>query len=514
MQKNTVRLRAANISDIGKNPARTKNEDYFGHFQGEFGDLFIVCDGMGGHEGGEVASRLAVESIRKHIETNYILGEELAVIGPSIDFAQQKIVERVEQEPGLAGMGTTLALLLIHGASYYIAHCGDSRIYLSRGGSLIQLTKDHSEVQMMVESGIITQEQASTHPRRNFITKAIGHTSYSPDISGPHILQQDDVFLLCSDGLTEYVNDDELHQQMDEEPQIACQNLVEMANDRGGSDNITIQIVQVQQCSSFSLNEELPAPRKKKMLPPLALIATLVIFLGAVFWYTRSLDNPTDTPVALAPDSLVRNEKDLKKLAKAEQKKLKAEEKARLKAAKKKKGKDSGKAEKEIDPSLVVDAATIDARLGQDAVGENYMKAFILMSDKNAQAKTLKFIKKSESDQVIYIVPGQTVYVDFAKLAYGAGYKLKIDEIQALIAIAVLRSSGKLDLAKDGWEAKFMAAGTTPIDAQTWSAAREIYKRFDKDNADGLFGQADRLARLRNRIKLGTYSISLAKAAQ
>ncbi|MCB5247233.1 MAG: protein phosphatase 2C domain-containing protein, partial [Candidatus Cloacimonetes bacterium] len=161
MQKNTVRLRAANISDIGKNPARTKNEDYFGHFQGEFGDLFLVCDGMGGHEGGEVASRLAVESIRTYFETNYIPGEELAVIAQSIDFAQRKIIERIEQEPGLAGMGTTLVLLLIHGVSYYIAHSGDSRIYLSRDGALIQLTKDHSEVQMMVESGIITREQAA-----------------------------------------------------------------------------------------------------------------------------------------------------------------------------------------------------------------------------------------------------------------------------------------------------------------------------------------------------------------
>ncbi len=512
MQKNTVRLRAANISDIGKNPARTKNEDYFGHFQGEFGDLFIVCDGMGGHEGGEVASRLAVESIHKSFETNYILGEELALIAQSIDFAQQKIVEQVEQNPELAGMGTTLALLLIHGPSYYIAHCGDSRIYLSRGGSLLQLTKDHSEVQMMVESGIITQEQASTHPRRNFITKAIGHTSHSPDISGPHILQQDDVFLLCSDGLTEYVSDEELHQQMDEEPQIACQNLVEMANDRGGSDNITIQIVQVQQCSPFTLNEELPAKPRKKFLPPLALIATLLIFLGAVFLYTRSLQNPPDPTITLVRDSLERNEKEAKKLAKAEQKRLKAEEKARLKAARKK-GKDSGKPEKAIDPSLVVADSTIAGKLGTYAAGENYMKAFNAMSDKTTQAKNLKFIGKSDSDQVIYIVPGQTIYMNYAALGTAAGHNLKVEDINALIAIAVLRSSGQFDLAKDGWEAKFKAAGTTPIDDKTWAEARELYKRFDKDNADRLFGQANRFARLRNSIKVGPYSISLTKAA-
>ncbi len=268
MQKNTVRLRSANISDIGRNPARTKNEDSFGHFEGEFGELFLVCDGMGGHEGGEVASRLAIESIRQYFETNYLPGEEQAVIAQSIEFAQQKITERVELEPELTGMGTTLVLLLINGVSYYIAHSGDSRIYLSRGGALIQLTKDHSEVQMMVESGIITQEQASTHPRRNFITKAVGHTSYAPDISGPHILKQDDVFLLCSDGLTEHVKDDELHQQMEEEPQIACQNLVEMANDRGGTDNITIQIVQVHNARPSRSARNCPPHPKKKCSRP------------------------------------------------------------------------------------------------------------------------------------------------------------------------------------------------------------------------------------------------------
>ncbi len=502
MQKNTVRLRTANISDIGRNPARTKNEDYFGHFQGEFGDLFLVCDGMGGHEGGEVASRLAVESIRKYFETNYIPGEEQAVVSQSIDFAQQKINERIELEPELAGMGTTLVLLLVHGVSYYLAHCGDSRIYLSRGGSIMQLTKDHSEVQMMVESGIITQEQASTHPRRNFITKAIGHTSFAPDISGPHILKQDDVFLLCSDGLTEYVKEDELHQQMEEEPQIACQNLVEMANDRGGSDNITIQIVHVQQCSPFTLSEELPAPRKKKMLPPLALIATLLIFLGAVFWYARYIQAPPSPAVTAARDSL--------KVAKAEAKRLAKEEKKRLKEQEKNKGDKTP--DKAIDPKLVVADSTIANRLSPYAAQNPYLAAFNAMSNKTAQAKNLKFVGKSEANQVIYIVPGQTIYLDYAKLGTAAGHELKAEDITALIAIAVLRSSGNFNLAKEGWESKFMASGTTPIDEQTWAAARELYKKYDKDNADQLFNKPERLTRLRNRILLGPYGISLNKA--
>ncbi|HQP26968.1 MAG TPA: Stp1/IreP family PP2C-type Ser/Thr phosphatase, partial [Candidatus Syntrophosphaera sp.] len=501
MQKNTVRLRSANISDIGKNPARTKNEDYFGHFQGEFGDLFLVCDGMGGHEGGEIASRLAVESIRKHFETNYVPGEELATITQSIDFAQQKITERVELEPELAGMGTTLVLLLIQGVSYYIAHCGDSRIYLSRGGAINQLTKDHSEVQMMVESGIITQEQAATHPRRNFITKAIGHTSFAPDVSGPYILQQDDVFLLCSDGLTEYVKEDELHQQMEEEPQIACQNLVDMANDRGGNDNITIQIVQVQQCSPFTLREELPTPRRKKILPPLALVVTLLVFLGAVFWYARSIQVPPSPEIAATRDSL--------RAARAEAKRLAKEEKKRLKEERKKKGKKAS--EKAIDPKLAVADSTIANRLQSYAAGNPYLEAFNAMSNKTAQAKNFKFISKSEANQVIYIVPGQTIYLDYAKLAYQAGHNLKSEDITALMAIAVLRSSGQFNLAKEGWESKFIASGTSPIDDQTWNAARELYKKYDSVNADQLFNNPNRFARLRARILVGPYGISLNK---
>ncbi len=478
MQKNTVRLRSANISDIGRNPARTKNEDSFGHFEGEFGELFLVCDGMGGHEGGEVASRLAIESIRQYFETNYLPGEEQAVIAQSIEFAQQKITERVELEPELTGMGTTLVLLLINGVSYYIAHSGDSRIYLSRGGALIQLTKDHSEVQMMVESGIITQEQASTHPRRNFITKAVGHTSYAPDISGPHILKQDDVFLLCSDGLTEHVKDDELHQQMEEEPQIACQNLVEMANDRGGTDNITIQIVQVQQCSPFTLSEELPAPPKKKMLPPLALIATLLVFLGAVFWYTKMLKNPG---AVTKPG-----------------KKADTEEK-----------KEAGGTSSTSD---AVDVDTVSNTLGAGNSREKYATAFNKMRDPSTQAKELKFVPNSPGNQVIYIVPGEAIYVDYNKLApkvEDGGYGVDEERIKALIALALLRSPGLNKLPKTGWEEQLRAEGTQAVSEADWDKAQEIFAKFDEENAPGLFN--NRMAALKKRVKTGPYSISLEK---
>ncbi|NLN85935.1 MAG: Stp1/IreP family PP2C-type Ser/Thr phosphatase [Candidatus Cloacimonetes bacterium] len=514
MQKNTVRLRAANISDIGKNPARTKNEDYFGHFQGDYGDLFLVCDGMGGHNGGEIASQMAVESIHRHFETGFVAGDELATISRAIELAHQQIAEKAGEDPELSEMGSTLALLLVSGGNYFVAHCGDSRVYLSRDGSLIQLTKDHSEVQMMVESGIITQEQAATHPRRNFITRALGHGSCSPELSGPHMLKQDDVFLLCSDGLTEYVSDDELHQQMEEEPQIACQNLVDMANERGGADNITIQLVEVQQCSPFSLREETPQPPKKKLIPPVALVLTLVVFIGAVFWYSKSIQSTAPLEITAVADTLAKQDKvsakDAKKAAKAEQKRLKAEQKALAKAAKKTKGKKEAP-EKALDPSQLVDVATIATELGATEAREIYLKAFNAMSNKDTQAKSLKQFKSRDGKQIIFIVPGQSIYLDsnLAVLGRAGSEELKIDEIQALLAIALVRSSGKMDLPKESWQEKLFAAGDQSVDDKTWQAALELFKKFDSTNAQMLFNNPNRLSRLRSRIKLSPYSISL-----
>ncbi len=514
MQKNTVRLRAANISDIGKNPARTKNEDYFGHFQGDYGDLFLVCDGMGGHSGGEIASQMAVEIIHRHFETGFVAGEELATISRAIELAHQQIAEKAGEDPELAEMGSTLALLLVSGGNYFIAHCGDSRVYLSRDGSLIQLTKDHSEVQMMVESGIITQEQAATHPRRNFITRALGHGSCSPELSGPHMLKQDDVFLLCSDGLTEYVSDNELHQQMEEEPEIACQNLVDMANERGGADNITIQIVEVQQCSPFSLREEPPQPPKKKLIPPVALVLTLAVFIGAVFWYSKSIQSTAPLEITAVADTLAKldivSAKAAKKAAKAEKKRLKAEQKALAKAAKKAKSKKEVP-EKALDPSQIVDDATVAAELGASDAREIYLKAFNAMSDKNTQAKSLKQFKSRDGKQIIYIVPGQSIYLDsnLAVLGRAGLEELKIDEIQGLLALALVRSSGKMDLPKEGWQEKLFAAGEQNVDEKTWQAALELFKKFDSGNAQMLFNNSNRLRRLRSRIKLSPYSISL-----
>ncbi|MBW6513657.1 MAG: Stp1/IreP family PP2C-type Ser/Thr phosphatase [Candidatus Syntrophosphaera sp.] len=480
MEQCTVRLRVANITDIGRNPARTKNEDFYGYYEGDYGHLFLVCDGMGGHEGGEIASRVAVESIRKYFETSYIPGEELKTISQSVEFAQGKILEAAQHDPDLADMGTTLVLMLIKGAQYWQAHVGDSRIYLSRGGALLQLTKDHSEVQMMLESGVITREQASTHPRRNFITKSLGHSSFEPDIAGPRVLQQDDVFLLCSDGLTQYIKDDELLQQMEEEPSIACHNLVDIANQRGGDDNITVQIVHVQQCTTFSLRQEVPAPPKKKFSPSLAMIATIVVFLGAVIWYSLSL---TKVPEQQATE---------------------------LQAPKPKKEK-KRKASTRVmgDTQLQTLEQAIGQRLAARDADPAYQEYFAKIASHPGQAQNLKFITNPQGKQMAYILPRHTIYLAFNQLQDKGGYNMKADEIQALIALALVRSEVESGLEEENWQTELFAPGTAAVDEQTYNAARELYRKYDPENAAVLFASDRRFGKYRNLIKLGEYNLSL-----
>ena len=484
MDTSTVRLRAAYQTDIGKNPSRVKNEDYQGSFEGEFGHLYLVCDGMGGQQGGDIAARICVESIRNFIETHYMPGEEQDVISRSVDFAQEKILEAVSNDPDLADMGTTLVLLLIQGANYWYAHTGDSRLYLSRGGSLNQLTKDHSEVQGLVDSGIISREQAVSHPQRNVITKAIGSSNYAPEISGPHALKQDDVFLLCTDGLTDYVKDRELLQQMSEEPMVACYNLVEMANTRGGADNVTVVVVQVQQCTPFSLGSEpVRTPRKRKF-PPIGIWLVVLAFLAAVVWYAQSLNkNPRQ------PREKVKTEK----VAKSKDKKKSKKQKEDVAAANK--------------PRADIEETT-DQKLTASAASDAYQQ----MLDKATTGGTklrLKFFTNSQDKQMVYILPGQAIYINFSELQSRDSYNMSKDQIEALIVLAAASAKGKAPLGGDDWEEKLFAPGTASIDAKTYEAARALYKLYDDVNADALFNSNSRFGKYQQLIKAGTYNFAI-----
>ena len=240
-----LQLNIGNYSDVGK--AREINEDYFGSFSGSFGNLLLVCDGMGGHKGGEIASRLAVETISNYFQNlnnSYNISEE---INKSLEAAHTSIILKAKEDPELTDMGSTVVLVLIKDALAYYTSLGDSRIYKIRDGVLQQITKDNSLVQQMVDSNIITKDEAKVHPKKNVITKALGtNDELEPEIYKPFKLQSKDILILCSDGLTAHVDEEEIFQLSENNPpQEAAQKLVELANERGGTDNITVQIVAV-----------------------------------------------------------------------------------------------------------------------------------------------------------------------------------------------------------------------------------------------------------------------------
>ncbi len=240
-----LQLNIGNFSDVGK--IRKVNEDYFGSFSGSFGSLLLVCDGMGGHKGGEFASRLAVETISNYFEKlndSYNISEE---INKSLEAANTSIILKANEDPELNDMGSTVVLVLVKNGLAYYTSLGDSRIYKIRDGVLQQITKDNSLVQQMVDSKIITKDEAKVHPKKNVITKALGtNDELKPEIYKPFELQVNDKLILCSDGLTAHVDEEEIFQLSENNPpQEAAQKLVELANERGGTDNITVQIVAV-----------------------------------------------------------------------------------------------------------------------------------------------------------------------------------------------------------------------------------------------------------------------------
>lgn len=238
-----LHLVIGNHSDVGK--ARERNEDYFGSFSGDFGNLLVVCDGMGGHKGGEIASRLAVETLKNHFEKlseDFNPAEE---IKKALQEANDSIIETAERDSSLSDMGSTVVLVLIRDNLAYCASLGDSRIYLVAENSIRQFTKDHSLVQQMVDSNMITEEEAKDHPKKNVITKALGiDEALEPDMLEPLELKENNKLILCTDGLTSTVNKEEILEQVENNsPQQASQKLVDLANERGGADNITVQVV-------------------------------------------------------------------------------------------------------------------------------------------------------------------------------------------------------------------------------------------------------------------------------
>ena len=218
---------------------RPINEDSF--LMPENDGLVLVADGMGGHQAGEVASAMAASAIRACAQK--AAGREITVRSAVswVRKANKSIYQAASEDLGRAGMGTTLTFLYFMPGHAMLAHVGDSRCYLIRDGRITQLTHDHSLVAELVRKGEITEEQAKNHPYRNVITRALGTDSTVAVDAQDIDTEKNDVYLLCSDGLSNYVEPDELLRAVGEqEPDALCGYLTGLALERGGRDNITV----------------------------------------------------------------------------------------------------------------------------------------------------------------------------------------------------------------------------------------------------------------------------------
>jgi serine/threonine protein phosphatase PrpC len=262
----TVLVDSYGLSDVGL--IRTNNEDSFliatptsdfanpnpAEFNGvlpENGTLFIVADGMGGAQAGEVASRLAVETVARNfvqaLEKKASLDQQtlISALTETIQEANQLIFQEGQKSSEFNGMGTTLTAATVFGTTILFAQLGDSRAYLARKGVISQMTKDQSLVAQMVAAGSLTPEEAKSHPQRNVILQALGIQSQVDVAISLAELRRGDQIVLCSDGLSGKVDAEEIKEFLERfEPKAACQGLVRMARERGGEDNITVIVAR------------------------------------------------------------------------------------------------------------------------------------------------------------------------------------------------------------------------------------------------------------------------------
>jgi protein phosphatase len=243
------------MSDVGRR--RVANEDaYF--LDDELG-LYIVADGMGGHAAGEVASSEAVDNVHAMVKRGYdhvdkLLGGDeteegfrrvLRLLESAAQAATYMVFAIAQNEPDQQGMGTTLSSLLLTERFGFTAQVGDSRVYMIRDGYCSQLTEDHTLVAWQLKQGIITEQEALVSPHKNVITRAVGSREYVQVDTHMFEVQKGDCFLLCSDGLHGYLDDEEIPAIVDLGPNVAVRRFIELANERGGRDNITAVVVEL-----------------------------------------------------------------------------------------------------------------------------------------------------------------------------------------------------------------------------------------------------------------------------
>ena len=238
--------RIGSKTDVGA--TREENQDSVDYIQTPDGEwtLLVVCDGMGGHADGKLASSMAVDLIGRRFTELSAAGDAREALRGAIVDANAAVYSASRESGQARGMGTTCAALAVRGDEAWIAHVGDSRVYRIRPGVVERMTRDHSAVQRMVDAGMITEDEARRHPESNVLIRSVGvRETVEPDVRGPEKILPGDRFLLCSDGLWNVVEDEVVAAIASMyEPQEAAEKLIALANDRGGPDNISVQIFE------------------------------------------------------------------------------------------------------------------------------------------------------------------------------------------------------------------------------------------------------------------------------
>ncbi len=236
-----------------KGMVREENQDSYGitppaldSLKSPKGMLFVVADGMGGHRAGRHASELAVAAVTASYASAAV-GPVPELLRHVMEEANTRILGEAGSNPAFRGMGTTCTILVFQESSCWIGHIGDSKVFLATPDELRQITTDHSHVWELYKKGVITREQARVHPERNLLTRALGkHVDIEPEITGPFPLAPGMSFIMCTDGLTNHLEEEEIRRMVvGRDPQVASNELVALANARGGTDNVTALIIRV-----------------------------------------------------------------------------------------------------------------------------------------------------------------------------------------------------------------------------------------------------------------------------
>ncbi|HEX4966507.1 MAG TPA: protein phosphatase 2C domain-containing protein [Thermoanaerobaculia bacterium] len=291
-QTQPISLRVGANFNQGK--VRTENQDRIGRFESSFGQVFIVADGMGGHEGGATAAQMLIDGLERHLRQVPPGTTTESALQAAASRANADIYQRANSgDPKTAQMGATSVLALVRGNQVTIAHAGDSRAYLLRGGELSRLTRDHTVVQRMLDHNMLSPEEARDHPDASVVTRAFGQKpDVELEVSAPFELQPGDRLLLCSDGLCGYVDDERIRQVLARggDAQAVADALIGLALDAGGEDNVSVQILAAEGAGgrrSAGLPPAAPAPRRGPSWIFVILLLLAAFLLGLLlsrFW--------------------------------------------------------------------------------------------------------------------------------------------------------------------------------------------------------------------------------------